>query len=97
MERTLTRQEKLGGNLHSVEYLQTLNSPRWRFLKWRVIQRWHFQCARCGIQFPVRTQKQAMKHFHLHHLHYRTVGREGFSDVAPLCPECHAAIHGKPA
>jgi hypothetical protein len=37
-----------------------------------------------------------MRWFHLHHVHYRTVGRETLEDVQILCPTCHLAPETHP-
>lgn len=37
--------------------------------------------------------KQTNAFFNLHHLHYDSLGFEKFSDVIPLCSECHVKLH----
>jgi len=41
------------------------------------------KCERCGLGLPLD----------LHHLHYRTVGRETPADLLALCRDCHDAAH----
>jgi hypothetical protein len=70
-------------------YLAALRSPRWRQLKWRRIVLAGFRCERCDAVYVGKRPKQAMRHFHLHHVSYRSVGRESLHDVRILCPRCH--------
>ena len=65
-----------------------LTKPRYSTQDWRG-RRMLFlamagrRCADCG---GAATE--------VHHLHYRTVGRETPHDVLPLCEACHAGRHG---
>ena len=76
-------------------YQETLASDRWKRLKWRRIMRSGFRCESCGRKYRGRRVRGAMRSFHLHHLHYRTVGRETLDDVRVLCPTCHSLTHDR--
>jgi hypothetical protein len=74
-------------------YHDVLGSQRWRDLKWRAIMRAEFRCEHCGRRYIGPTVRGAMKHFNLHHRHYRSVGSEEFADVLVLCRTCHRLQH----
>jgi hypothetical protein len=61
-------------------YVQHLSSSEWKSLRCKVIEQRGNKCERCG---------QRSESLSLHHLHYRSLGREQLEDVALLCHECH--------
>lgn len=64
---------------HSPEYLEAISSQHWEDLKDAIEMRHGWRCQTCGCD----------GYLELHHLHYRTLGRESMSDVRLLCPRCH--------
>lgn len=78
----------------SALYRRTLESARWRSLKWVRICLAGFRCEGCGWQWSGRTPRQAMWFFDLHHVNYYRVGEEQIDDVRVLCRDCHSATHG---
>ncbi|MBX9584957.1 MAG: hypothetical protein K2X87_32025 [Gemmataceae bacterium] len=67
------------------EYREYLKSDGWRGYRRSQMERAGWTCQRCHI-FPAE---------HLHHEHYRTVGRETPACTTPICPDCHSWLHGK--
>lgn len=65
---------------HSPEYLARLRSPEWRDLRLEVLARSQGRCERCEEHLADE----------IHHLHYRTLGRETPADLQALCVDCHA-------
>lgn len=61
------------------DYEASLASPRWRWLRERVIERDGGRCALCA-----ETER-----LEVHHLHYRTMGREAGDELLTLCARCH--------
>jgi predicted HNH restriction endonuclease len=76
-------------------YQDTLRSGRWKQLKWRRIMHAGFRCEHCDRKYGGRRVRGAMRSFHLHHLHYDTVGHESMDDVRVLCPLCHSLVHDR--
>lgn len=64
----------------SHQYLAHLRSPYWRDLRQEVFAREQYCCRQCGKHTTA---------LELDHLHYRTLGHEGYADVQPLCHVCH--------
>ena len=64
------------------DYLTYLRSPEWRRIRHRKFVQQDNRCERCGN----------LGH-DVHHLHYRTLGRENLSDLQLLCRPCHEAAH----
>ena len=61
-------------------YAKHLKSQYWAELKRKVVKRRGKVCERC---------KNADCSLDLHHMHYRTFGKERQKDVQLLCRECH--------
>jgi hypothetical protein len=62
-------------------YWDVLKSERWNQLRVEIIAETGGRCEACGYWGQNR--------LHLHHLHYRALGRETRRDVELLCPFCH--------
>jgi 5-methylcytosine-specific restriction endonuclease McrA len=62
-------------------YWDVLKSERWKLLREALIAETGSRCEACGYLGGNR--------LHLHHGHYRTLGREGRRDVELLCEPCH--------
>ena len=63
-------------------YQQRISSGHWKRQKREIIEQRGNRCDRC---------EQVNASLHLHHIHYRSLGREQPEDVELLCPQCHAA------
>lgn len=73
------------GHLRRDRYRERFEKPDWRALRQRVIARGGGRCEACGARGALD----------VHHLHYRTFGREGLDDLMALCIECHRnGTHG---
>ena len=67
-------------------YLEYLRSDAWRLVKLRYMRsRLPKSCYVCDA--PWRPG------FHFHHKTYKTLGNERLTDIAPICPDCHEALH----
>src|SRR5699024_3763718 len=70
-------------------YDQYMSSPAW----WAFRKAWHewaetfgdVHCLGCGQEWSLRDD--------LHHLTYERLRRESFTDLWPLCRECHVFVH----
>jgi hypothetical protein len=62
-------------------YWDMLKSERWKQLRAEIIAETGGSCEACGYLGRNR--------LHLHHKHYRTLGRETRRDVQLLCSWCH--------
>lgn len=62
------------------DYVRHLSSPAWANLRREVIRAQKRLCGACGLK---------RSRLELHHLHYRTLGREAREDVIALCSWCH--------
>lgn len=67
------------------EYAAYLRSPQWKARRLELFAARGAQCEIC----------RSKKLLHLHHLTYVRLYDELDSDLAILCDECHAAVHGK--
>jgi 5-methylcytosine-specific restriction endonuclease McrA len=73
---------------HSAEYSTYLLSDEWRQKRRQRLKIDNFNCTMCGCK-QTRT-----KRLEIHHLHYGTLGNENvYTDLASLCPQCHARLH----
>ena len=67
---------------HSPQYVSYLHSAAWGVKRDQVLIRASHRCEHCkreGVPLQV------------HHLHYRSLGKEKLSDLSALCLECHTA------
>lgn len=62
-----------------------LKSEHWELFRKKIIESCGM-CANCGISSDVEP-------IQIHHLNYKRLGREKFSDVIPLCEHCHRMAH----
>lgn len=68
----------------SEEYAEYLRGNWWQTKRKQKLKSAGYQCFRCGA-------KNVM--FQVHHLHYKTLGREKNTDLQVLCRPCHIAAH----
>ena len=64
------------------KYMAVLSSPRWRWMKRRIIEVRGNKCEGCG---------ESGGQLDLHHDTYERLGSEKPSDVRLLCRDCHRA------
>ncbi len=69
--------------LRSLPYDEYLQTPHWRRKRRKAIRRHGDACQCCGSRIELE----------VHHKHYRTKGRENFSDLEVLCRDCHIGKH----
>lgn len=66
------------------KYRVYIKSPAWQARRKQWFDKFGWHCQRCG----------STKSLQLHHLHYRTLGRERDQDLEGLCGICHGMEHG---
>lgn len=73
--------------LRRLRYKVHLDSEYWRKLRRQALKRAQNRC-----EWITRTGRRctATNRLEVHHLHYRTFGREQLEDVQVLCPRHHA-------
>ena len=76
-----------GGPAHTERYRAVMGSGGWRRRRAAAIRRAGRRCQRCGARGPLD----------VHHLTYRTLGRERPGDLLAVCERCHGVLHGRPA
>jgi 5-methylcytosine-specific restriction endonuclease McrA len=62
-----------------------LQSPKWKALRKKVIERANGICEGCGRNKATQA----------HHLTYERVGDEMLFDLVAVCDECHSKVHQK--
>lgn len=72
--------------LKSIPYKEYLETPHWALLKKCILGRHGRACHIC---------KKSHVEVHIHHLTYENRGQENINELACLCSECHAKVHGK--
>lgn len=63
-------------------YLRVISSPRWKWMKQRLVEARGNKCEGCG---------ESGCRLELHHDTYERLGRELPSDLRLLCSDCHRA------
>lgn len=87
--RAKAAREQLGWNestfstLYHAAYNDYLESPEWRGLRDKVLNRADGRCECCQIEMATE----------IHHSTYRRVGNESLADLVALCRACHARQH----
>lgn len=83
------RQTKRRHKFTDKDYAAYLKSPEWKERRRRfhdyLISKGNYFCYRCGSPGSFR--------FPVHHLHYRNVFDEKFSDLRLICIDCHSEVH----
>jgi len=69
------------------QYLEYINSPRWKKKKNKFLKYYGRICMKCG-----RTPKDNV-FIDVHHINYQNLGFETYKDVIILCRECHGQYH----
>lgn len=69
---------------HSQQYLEYMNSDRWRYTRLKRIDLDNGHCQMCGSQFDLE----------VHHMKYDRLGNEDIvKDLVTLCRDCHKKLH----
>jgi hypothetical protein len=66
-------------------YRRHLESPEWKAIRAKVLERCHHVCEGCGAE----------KAWQVHHKSYEHLGHEFLFELLGLCDNCHARWHGK--
>ena len=66
-------------------YESHMNSPKWREIRSRVLERAAGLCEGCRMRKPVQ----------VHHRSYDNLGNEFLWELAAVCLECHERFHQK--
>lgn len=64
-------------------YLEYITSEHWKKVRLWKLELVGFKCEKCGHNGKL----------HVHHKHYRTLGRERAKDLESLCDQCHGRFH----
>lgn len=72
-----------------VSYKRYIMSRAWKSKRALAIAYYENTCHRCGGSFDE-------SQIHVHHRHYKSVGREKMTDLEVLCRHCHCDHHGVP-
>jgi len=80
---TTINRKPIGKARFSDRYLAYLQSPEWRAIRQRVLDRDDHKCRTCG----------STKILQVHHLTYKRLFHERLSDLVTLCKQCHMALH----
>ena len=67
------------------DYDRYMRSKSWQIKRQKFLAHYNCQCVLCGSK----------EHLHVHHLHYKTLGKEGVEDVIVCCRRCHFIEHFK--
>ena len=68
------------------KYETYINSSKWRAVRLRIYEKRGKCCEICNASHGI---------FHVHHLHYGTLGMEADEDLQVLCKKCHWKEHEK--
>ncbi len=73
------------------------NNKHWREFRQAILEDKETTCFLCNKKKwrwqPRKKDWKSNGRFHLHHLHYDTVGQETLEDVVVLCASCHDILH----
>lgn len=62
-----------------------MNSPRWRELRKKVLERDNYACNLCG-------EDGTAESLEVHHTRYDRFGEEDGTELVTLCHSCHEAV-----
>jgi len=65
-------------------YEDYLNSPEWKTIREKALERAGRRCQACNSRGPLD----------VHHRTYEHIGREELDDLTVLCRKCHGIFHG---
>lgn len=83
-ERKKKRKDKAPKGFVRPKYETYIRSKKWFRKRKNMLALCGSQCENCGNT----------KSLQVHHLHYRTLGRESVNDLKLLCDSCHKKEHG---
>ena len=67
------------------DYKAYLKSRHWQRVRKRTLKRYGYKCMLCG----------KTNNLQVHHNNYKCLKHERYTDVIPLCSECHRKFHNK--
>ena len=67
------------------EYKEYLNSPHWKEIRLKALDRAGNRCQLCS----------SIDNLNVHHNTYKNRGNEDLKDLVVLCRECHSKFHDK--
>lgn len=70
------------------EYESQLLSPKWQYVRGRILERDHFRCTKC------RSDRNLQVH-HKYYIHGRKAWEYSDDALITLCDKCHRVKHGK--
>ena len=80
--KKITKQSKSQKTKKKIIYRSYIKSSQWRYKSKKFQQIKKYKCEICGKRSQV-----------VHHLHYKTLGKEKLKDIQVLCHGCHASLH----
>ena len=85
-------------NLWVGPYEFYLQSDDWKATRTMKLLSVDFYCEECSVSLVVPACRSIHPLFFkdsadIHHLHYRTIGKEALEDLQALCRPCHHSIH----
>lgn len=80
------REKNLAAEKRRNEYLEYLNSDKWRAFRLGIMKERGRKCEKCG---------QDKGEIHAHHLTYERFMNELPEDIQLLCKPCHMAVHNR--
>lgn len=72
------------------KYREATTGPSWAAFRRRILELRGGKCEHCAK----KSDPSVGIYLHLHHKHYKTLGREQPEDVELLCNVCHGLHHG---
>lgn len=85
------------GYSYETTYREYINSADWKFRADQFKAAKNHKCEECGMSsddYWAGISRHQIE-LHVHHKHYRTLGREKQTDVRVLCRPCHRLEHPK--
>ncbi len=81
--RKKNRRKKKQKSFVRPDYYEYIKSDEWQEVRKRALEHYNWRCCIC----------RNVDDLHVHHLHYKTLGREKLCDLRVLCKDCHKKIH----
>jgi len=79
---------KYGKFLTKEEYLNYLNSKKWKKKREKFLKYFNYRCFFCK-ETKWDYTKEKLKDLEVHHRDYKTLGRERINDIIVLCSKHH--------
>lgn len=85
--KTSTKNSIVNIKNNNMDYNTYIKSERWKHKRQLKLNRMPY-CEKCGYYIDLEG-----KNMHVHHLTYKRLGAELFSDLQTLCSNCHKKQH----